>query len=79
MIGQIVQWIRYLQLPGDPFTLLIDAITSWISAYGYAGVFLAMLIETVFPPISSEVVLPLSGYAVFNNHGGIIDAIIVLG
>ena len=57
--------------------MLIDAITSWISAYGYAGVFLAMLIETVFPPIPSEVVLPLSGYAVFNNHGGIIDAIIV--
>jgi membrane protein DedA with SNARE-associated domain len=57
--------------------LLIDAITSWISAYGYAGVFLAMLIETVFPPIPSEVVLPLAGYAVFNNHGGIIDAIIV--
>ena len=57
--------------------MLIDAITSWISAYGYAGVFLAMLIETVFPPIPSEVVLPLSGYAVFNNHEGIIDAIIV--
>ena len=57
--------------------MLIDAITSWISAYGYAGVFLAMLIETVFPPIPSEVVLPLAGYAVFNNHGGIIDAIIV--
>jgi membrane protein DedA with SNARE-associated domain len=57
--------------------LLIDTITSWISAYGYAGVFLAMLIETVFPPIPSEVVLPLAGYAVFNNQGGIIDAIIV--
>ena len=65
------------QLPGDYFTLLIDAITSWISAYGYAGVFLAMLIETIFPPIPSEVVLPLAGYAVFNNHGGIIDAIVV--
>jgi len=36
-----------------------------------------MLIETVFPPIPSEVVLPLAGYAVFNNQGGIIDAIIV--
>ena len=57
--------------------MLIDAITSWISAYGYAGVFLAMLIETIFPPIPSEVVLPLAGYAVFNNHGGIIDAIVV--
>ena len=59
------------------FYFVIDAITSWISAYGYAGVFLAMSIETVFPPIPSEIVLPLSGYAVFNHHGGIIDAIIV--
>ena len=57
--------------------MLIDAITSWISAYGYAGVFLAMLIETIFPRFLSEVVLPLIGYAVFNNHGGIIDAIVV--
>ena len=36
-----------------------------------------MLIEMVFPPIPSEVILPLAGYAVFSSHGGIIDAIIV--
>jgi len=57
--------------------LLIDVITSWISAYGYVGVFLAMLIETVFPPIPSEVILPLAGYTVFSSNVGIIDAIIV--
>jgi len=56
---------------------LIDVITSWISAYGYVGVFLAMLIETVFPPIPSEVILPLAGYTVFSSNVGIIDAIIV--
>ena len=57
--------------------MLIDVITSWISAYGYVGVFLAMLIETVFPPIPSEVILPLAGYTVFSSNVGIIDAIIV--
>ena len=48
--------------------MLIDAITLWISAYGYAGVFLAMLIETVFPPIPSEVVLPLAGYDSISDY-----------
>jgi hypothetical protein len=58
MIGLIVQcFVIYsgkgtMQLissiVGDLFTLLIDAITSWIRAYGYAGVFLAMLIEPFF-------------------------------
>jgi membrane protein DedA with SNARE-associated domain len=28
---------------------------------GYAGVFLLMLLETIFPPIPSEVILPLAG------------------
>ncbi len=44
---------RKTNFRGDSFTLLIDALTLWISAYGYAGVFIAMLIETVFPPIPS--------------------------
>ena len=36
--------------------------TQWMERYGYAGVALLMLIENVFPPIPSEVVLPLAGY-----------------
>ena len=31
---------------------------------GYAGLFLLMLAETVFPPIPSEAILPLAGYLV---------------
>jgi membrane protein DedA with SNARE-associated domain len=31
---------------------------------GYAGLVLLMLVETVFPPIPSEAVLPLAGYLV---------------
>ena len=33
----------------------------------YVGVFFASLIETVFPPIPSEVVFPLAGYIVLKN------------
>lgn len=36
--------------------------TQWMERYGYAGVALLMLLENVFPPIPSEIVLPLAGY-----------------
>ena len=37
-------------------------IESFIETYGYGAIFLLMLVENVFPPIPSEVILPLSGY-----------------
>ena len=41
---------------------MFDAIVSFLSAFGWVGVFLLMLAENVFPPIPSEVILPLAGY-----------------
>jgi len=36
----------------------------------FLGIFLAVLIETIFPPIPSEIILPLSGYLLsFFNFG----------
>ncbi|SDB86919.1 membrane protein DedA, SNARE-associated domain [Raineyella antarctica] len=44
----------------------IDTIVEWITnlmqAIGGPGVFLAVLLENVFPPIPSEVILPLAGF-----------------
>lgn len=37
-------------------------LNEWIIAGGLAGVFLLMLGETVFPPIPSEVIMPLAGF-----------------
>ncbi len=37
-------------------------IISIMSKYGYIGVFLLILIENIFPPIPSEVILPFSGF-----------------
>ncbi len=37
-------------------------IFSIIENYGYLGVFLIIVIENVFPPIPSELVLPFSGF-----------------
>ncbi len=39
-------------------------IISVIEAFGYPGIFLLMLAENVFPPIPSEVIMPVAGLAV---------------
>jgi membrane protein DedA with SNARE-associated domain len=46
----------------------IEWIVSLVSDNLYPGVFLAALIETVFPPIPSEAVFPLAGYVVLKNE-----------
>jgi membrane protein DedA with SNARE-associated domain len=46
----------------------IQWIISLISDNLYPGVFLAALIETVFPPIPSEVVFPVAGYSILKNE-----------
>lgn len=38
-------------------------IMTLIEGAGYVGIFLAMLAETLFPPIPSEVIMPLAGVA----------------
>ncbi len=35
-----------------------------VGAFGYVGIFLLMLAENVFPPIPSEVIMPVAGLAV---------------
>ena len=37
-------------------------ISDWLSQFGYLGVFLLILIENIFPPIPSEVILTLGGF-----------------
>lgn len=40
---------------------MYDWVIRLIDWGGYAGVFLLMLLETIFPPLPSEVILPLAG------------------
>ena len=42
--------------------LLFDWITQIISEYGYPGIALLMLGENIFPPIPSELIMPLAGF-----------------
>jgi membrane protein DedA with SNARE-associated domain len=41
---------------------VFDWITSVISSGGYLGIVALMLAENVFPPIPSELIMPLAGY-----------------
>lgn len=46
----------------------IEFVVSLVSENIYPGVFIAALIETVFPPIPSEAVFPLAGYSILKNN-----------
>ncbi|HEX6102624.1 MAG TPA: DedA family protein [Alphaproteobacteria bacterium] len=51
-------------------------ITSTIESLGYAGVLLLMFLENLFPPIPSEVVMPLSGYTTADGGLSIVGVIV---
>ena len=54
---------------------VLDTVTSWISIYGYPGAFLAALLETIFPPMPSELVFPLIGFTAQSKGLGLENAI----
>ena len=53
---------------------ILNAINQWalsiISTVGYPGLGLVMFLENVFPPIPSEVVLPLAGWLTLDKTSG---------
>jgi hypothetical protein len=52
------------------------SISQVLSDVGYLGLALLMVAETVFPPIPSEVVLPLAGYLVQQGDFSFVPALI---
>jgi membrane protein DedA with SNARE-associated domain len=50
-------------------------IIETINSLGYAGIFLLMLAESLFPPIPSELIIPFAG---FSAAGGQLDLWLVL-
>lgn len=41
---------------------MFDWITTFLQQSGYLGIFLLMALENLFPPIPSELIMPLAGY-----------------
>lgn len=55
---------------------MFDGIVTILTEFGGLGVFLLMLAENVFPPIPSEVILPLAGYSAAKGQGSLAVVII---
>ena len=47
---------------------MADWVIDLIEQTGYVGVFLLMFLETVFPPIPSEVIMPIAGLSAARGH-----------
>jgi membrane protein DedA with SNARE-associated domain len=60
---------------GGVFDTVTAAVSSWIAEFGYPAIFVAALLENLFPPIPSEVIFPLVGFVAYHNNLGIIQAI----
>lgn len=52
-----------------------DWITEMLGRSGVVGVFLLTLLETVFPPIPSEFIMPLAGYLASRGEMGVVGAV----
>ncbi|MEL4503838.1 DedA family protein [Luteococcus sp. H138] len=61
-------------------TNIFGQLMSWLEGLmitiGAPGAALAVFLENVFPPIPSEVILPLAGFAAANGHFGLVEAIL---
>jgi membrane protein DedA with SNARE-associated domain len=56
---------------------MFDVITNWLVTMGSLGVGLLMLLENVFPPIPSELVMPFGGYLAARGDLGLLSVILM--
>lgn len=56
---------------------MFDWILSVIEGGGYLGIFFLMVVENIFPPIPSEVILPLAGFAAARGDLNIVVVVMV--
>ena len=58
-----------------------ESLAAWVAdmiqASGYPGVALLMFAENLFPPIPSEVILPLAGFLVYQGELRFVPALVV--
>lgn len=55
---------------------VLDWVVSLMRTIGAPGVGVATALETVFPPVPSEVVLPLAGFTASQGHYGVVAAVV---
>lgn len=57
-------------------TAVLEWITNAIATLGYIGIALLMFLENVIPPIPSEIIMPLAGFAAARGELNVASAII---
>ncbi|HEX5695472.1 MAG TPA: DedA family protein [Acidimicrobiia bacterium] len=55
---------------------LVDWVTSVVDTLGYGGVAFLVALENLFPPIPSEVVLPLAGFVASGGDASLVGMIV---
>ena len=55
---------------------MFEWVLSVIESWGYPGIFLLMVTEHLFPPIPSEVIMPLAGYLAASGKLALVPTII---
>lgn len=63
-------------LQTSPITRVVEWLTGLMETIGATGAALAVLLENVFPPIPSELILPLAGFAAAQGHFSLVSAIV---
>lgn len=58
---------------------MFNWITTWIESLGYLGIFGLMVLEHLFPPIPSELVMPLAGFVSRSSTGLNLAGVILAG
>jgi membrane protein DedA with SNARE-associated domain len=56
--------------------MMFEWITGFIDSAGYFGIAFLMLVENVFPPIPSELIMPLAGYTAARGELNLILVIV---
>ena len=54
---------------------MVEWITGLMSSLGYVGIALLMFLENLFPPIPSELIMPLAGFTVSKGEMELVPAI----
>src|SRR5688500_9155850 len=55
---------------------VLDWVVTMMRTIGAPGVGVATALETVFPPVPSEVVLPLAGFTASQGHYSVVAAVV---
>jgi membrane protein DedA with SNARE-associated domain len=55
---------------------MFDWITSFVEATGYLGIVLLMFGENIFPPIPSELIMPLAGFTAARGDLNVVLAVV---